>query len=183
MIYGDLVRLRAVERADVERFVVWLNDPEVIEGLTIYTPLSLAAEEDWFENLLKQPEDERPLTIEVQQGAEWVAIGNCSFHQIDWRCRSAILGIFIGDKAFWNKGYGTKVMQLLLKHGFETLNLNRIALDVYERNPRAIRAYEKAGFRLEGNKRQAMYKAGRYVDVLVMSVLREEWQEGRAGTA
>jgi len=183
MIYGDLVRLRAIERTDIERFRVWLNDPEVIEGLVIYTPLSLTDEEDWFDNIRKRPMDERPMTIEVQQDAEWIAVGNCSFFDIDWRCRAAKLGIFIGDKSFWNKGYGTKVMQLLLKHGFETLNLNRIALDVYENNPRAIRAYEKAGFRLEGKKRQAMYKAGRYMDVLIMSVLREEWREDRAGTA
>ncbi len=183
MIYGDLVRLRGVERTDLEQFVAWLNDPEVIAGLVIYAPLSLTYEEGWFESVTKRPHDEHPLAIEVQQGAEWQMIGNCSFYDLDWRCRSAKVGIFIGDKNFWNKGYGTSVMRLLLQHGFQTLNLNRIGLDVYENNPRAIKAYEKAGFRLEGRARQAMYKSGQYIDVILMSVLREEWQESRAGTA
>jgi RimJ/RimL family protein N-acetyltransferase len=76
----------------------------------------------------------------------------------------------------WNQGYGTDAMRLLLRHGFETLNLNRIMLDVYDTNPRAVRSYEKAGFIHEGRKRQGMYKNGRYIDILQMSVLREEWQ-------
>jgi RimJ/RimL family protein N-acetyltransferase len=86
------------------------------------------------------------------------------------------VGIFIGEKSLWNQGYGTEVMKLLLKHGFHTLNLNRIALEVYENNPRAVRSYEKAGFVHEGCKRQGMYKDGHYIDILLMSVLRSEWQ-------
>jgi RimJ/RimL family protein N-acetyltransferase len=175
MIYDNQLRLRAAERSDLPRFVEWLNDPEVIEGLVLYFPLSLAAEEDWFENLRKRPENERPLVIEVRQGDQWQPIGNCGFHNIDCRCRSAEVGIFIGEKAQWNKGYGSQAMKLLLKIGFETLNLNRIALDVYETNLRAIRSYEKVGFVHEGRKRQGMYLEGRYVDILQMSVLREEW--------
>ena len=68
-------------------------------------------------------------------------------------------------------------MKLLLQYGFSTLNLNRIALEVYDSNSRAVRTYEKAGFVLEGRKRQAAYRHGKYSDVLIMSVLRSEWQE------
>lgn len=177
MILGERVRLRAIERADLPHFVAWLNDPEVLQGLKIHYPLSLAHEEDWFESMLKRPVDEQPLAIEVQQDGEWPIVGNCALFNIDWRCRSAEVGIFIGEKGLWNQGYGSEAMRLLLKHGFETLNLNRISLDVYETNPRAIRAYEKAGYVLEGRKRQAMVKNGRYIDVLLMSVLRSEWLE------
>ena len=127
--------------------------------------------------MLKRPVDEQPLAIEVQQDGGWCIVGNCGLFNIDWRCRSAEVGIFIGEKGLWNQGYGSEAMRLLLKHGFETLNLNRISLDVYETNPRAIRAYEKAGYVLEGRKRQAMVKNGRYIDVLLMSVLRSEWLE------
>ena len=104
-------------------------------------------------------------------------IGNSGFFNIDWRNRGAELGIVIGDKAYWNKGYGTEVMRLLLHHGFTTLNLHRIFLRVFEGNPRAIRAYEKAGFVHEGRMRQAEFRDGKYLDVLLMSVLRPEWQE------
>ena len=85
----------------------------------------------------------------------------------------------IGDKSVWNKGYGTETMQMLLQHGFETLNLNRLYLRVYSTNPRAIRAYEKADFIMEGTLREAVYKHGKYSDVHIMSVLRSEWESKR----
>jgi RimJ/RimL family protein N-acetyltransferase len=119
--------------------------------------------------------DEHPMVIEVQQADSWLPIGNCGFIKIDWRSRSGEVGIFIGEKRLWNQGYGTDAMRLLLRHGFDTLNLNRIALDVYDTNLRAVRSYEKAGFVHEGRKRQAIFKGGKYVDILQMSVLRQEW--------
>ena len=176
MIYGERIRLRANERADLPCFVEWLNDPEVREGISSYLPLSLAREEQWYENMLKLPRDEQPLGIEIRDEHDtWKLIGNCGFFEFNWRCRSAEVGIFIGQKSIWNKGYGTEVMRLLLKHGFETLNLNRIFLRVYATNLRAIRCYEKAGFVHEGRLRQAEYKHGEYVDFHVMSVLRSEY--------
>jgi len=176
MIYGERIRLRADEKDDLPRFVAWLNDPEVRAGLMLYLPISLAEEEGWFERMLTHPEDEHPLAIEIRQGENWLPVGNCGFQKIDWRCRTGEVGILIGEKQYWNQGYGTEAMRLLLRHGFETLNLNRIGLDVYADNPRAIRSYEKAGFVLEGRRRQAMFKRGQYVDILQMSVLREEWK-------
>lgn len=177
MIYGERVRLRPPERDDLPRFVAWLNDPEVQTGLLLYLPLSLEDEKQWFDSLMSRPKEERPMVIEARQGEEWLPIGNCGVHNIDWRIRSAEVGIFIGEKSLWNQGYGAEVMRLLLRHGFNTLNLNRIALDVYENNPRAVRSYEKAGFVHEGRKRQGVYKDGHYIDVLQMSVLRAEWQD------
>ena len=178
MIYGERIRLRAIEREDLPRFVAWLNDPDVLQGLLIYLPLSLQDEEKWYENMLKRPMDEHPMVIEIKQAEGWFPIGNCGFINIDWRCRSGEVGIFIGEKLLWNQGYGTDAMNLLLQHGFNTLNLNRIALDVYDTNLRAVRSYEKAGFVHEGRRRQASFKDGKYVDILQMSVLRQEW-EGR----
>ncbi len=175
MIYGKRLRLRAPERQDLPQFVAWLNDPEVIAGLLISLPLSLAEEEQWFGGMLQRPAEERPLVIEVRRDEDWLMIGNCGFHNMDWRCRSGEVGIFIGDKRYWNQGYGTEAMRLLLRHGFNTLNLNRIFLEVYESNPRAVRSYEKAGFLHEGRKREAMFKDGQYTDILLMSVLRSEW--------
>jgi diamine N-acetyltransferase len=93
---------------------------------------------------------------------------------INWRIHSAEVGIFIGDKTEWNKGYGTEVMRLLLQHGFENLNLNRIFLRVDEHNLGGIRCYEKAGFIHEGRLRQANFHEGKYYDHLIMSVLRSE---------
>ena len=99
---------------------------------------------------------------------------------IDHRNRATEFGIMIGEKSYWNQGYGNEAVRLLLKLGFETMNLNRVFLRVFETNPRAIRAYEKAGFKREGRQRQGEWQNGRYIDVLVMSVLREEWLKADA---
>jgi diamine N-acetyltransferase len=176
MIYADRIRLRAVERDDIPRFVEWLNDPEVLAGLLINLPMATWDETRWFENLGNRPAEERPLAVDVRlpEGG-WKHIGNVGLQQIEWTNRVAEFGIFIGDKACWNQGYGSEATRLTLKHGFETLNLNRIYLYVFETNPRAIRAYEKCGFVHEGKLRQSMYRNGSYIDALLMSMLRSEW--------
>ena len=126
MIYGERIRSRGVEKEDLSLFMEWINDPDVIAGLTIYLPMAMWEEEAWFENLAKRSPAERPLTVEMRDGDVWRLIGNSGFHQVDSVCHSAEVGIMLGDKSIWNQGYGTEVMHLLLKHGFETLNLNRI---------------------------------------------------------
>jgi RimJ/RimL family protein N-acetyltransferase len=175
MIYGKRIRFRSPEREDLPIFVNWINDPEVRVGLSLFLPISMAQEEGWFEEVLKRPVEEQPLTIEVNEKGNWIPIGNVGLFNIDPIVRSAEVGIMIGNKDYWDKGYGTEAMQLILKHGFEILNMNRIFLRVYENNPRAIRCYEKTGFFNEGRMRQAMYTEGKYFDILLFSVLREEW--------
>jgi RimJ/RimL family protein N-acetyltransferase len=187
MIIGERVRFRGVERTDIPRFVVWLNDPEVIQGILVHSPISQADEEGWFERMLTRPVDERVMGIEVREvatsGAEesWQLVGTCAFDHIDWRIQAAEFGIMIGEKSYWNRGLGTEAVRLLLKHGFKTLNLNRIYLQVFTTNPGAIRAYEKAGFTLEVRQRQAEYKDGKYIDVLLMSILKSEYLQSGEG--
>jgi len=160
MIIGDQIRLRAIEKEDLPSFVKWLNDPEVRQELSLIMPLSLAEEEDWFASMLKRSPFERPLAIEIQPDPQ-----------------KAEIGIHIGEKEYWNQGYGTKAMRLMLKHGFENLNLHRLWLRVFKTNQRAIRSYEKSGFTLEGKFREGQYLKGKYVDVMIMSMLHSEWQD------
>ncbi len=185
MIFGDRIRLRGVEREDLPRFQTWLNDPEVRRGMSLIQPLSMVQEEHWFGGLKDRPIEEHPLAIDVAEGENWTLVGNCAIFAIDWRVRSAEFGIFIGDKSYWNKGYGTEATLVMLRHCFEALNLNRLFLRVYADNLRAQRAYEKAGFVQEGRLRAAEYHEGAYVDVIMMSVLAAEWKgwERRAAGA
>ncbi len=177
MIYGERIRLRAMNRDDLPLFTVWLNDPEVIQGLTQHLPFSVEEEERWYEKMLDAPRAEHPLVIEIPSETEgWETIGNCNLMHFDWRVRQAEFGIVIGAKQHWNKGYGTEALRLTLRHAFDTLNLNRVYLRVYESNPRAIRSYEKAGLQIEGRMRQGHYTQGQYVDVILMSILRSEWK-------
>jgi RimJ/RimL family protein N-acetyltransferase len=179
IIYGDRLRLRRTERDDVKKYHEWVNDPDITDGLSLFLPMSLEDEERWYDSSLNREIQERPFSIEVRAGDGWRLIGNCAFFNIEREVRSGEIGIMIGDKSMWNQGLGTEAMTLLLRLGFETLNLNRIFLRVYASNLRAKRAYEKAGFVLEGTMRQAVYKKGKYGDLHFMSVLRSEWDKGK----
>jgi RimJ/RimL family protein N-acetyltransferase len=141
----------------------------------MYLPMSTRDEEKWFETQLTKEPVERPLAVDLRQADTWKLIGSCSVFDINWVNSSAELGIMIGEKTVWNQGLGTQVMTLLLRHCFETLNLNRAFLRVFGENARARRSYEKAGFVVEGCMRQAVFKQGKYDDVYIMSVLRGEW--------
>lgn len=177
MIYGERIRLRAITRDDLSFFVEWFNDPEVTRGLMHYLPFSMEDEETWYESMRQNPKEEHPFMIEICSEEGWEPIGDCGLFGIDWRIRQAEFGIVVGAKQHWNKGYGTEALNLILQHGFNTLNLNRIFLRVYENNPRAMRSYEKAGLSIEGRLRQGHFDEGQYFDVILMSILRSDWQE------
>lgn len=183
-LYGDHVRLRASERSDLPNFVRWFGDPEVTANLDMLGVMGLANEEIWFEEMIKRPVIEQVLVIEAEIESEtpdvtesWLPIGTIGLFKIDNIAHSAELGIAIGEKAYWNRGLGSEALRILLNEGFYKFNLHRIELRVYARNHRAIRAYEKVGFVHEGVKREATYRDGEYMDDLLMSVLRPEWDQ------
>jgi RimJ/RimL family protein N-acetyltransferase len=157
--------------------VSWLNDPEVYRHLLLAYPLSQAAEEKWFDAMVARGPAEQILVIEARIDNTWTAIGNTSFMDLDWVNRNAEIGIFIGEKSQWNQGYGREAMKLMLRHGFNNMNLHRISLRVHADNPGAIKAYLAAGFVHEGVLRQDVYRNGEYLDVLVMAVLKSDWQD------
>jgi RimJ/RimL family protein N-acetyltransferase len=172
-LIGPTVYLRPLEREDARPLVAWLNDPEVSRFLRAYRPLTLAAEEEFLRRL---SESDKDLALAIMTRAAGQFIGVTGLHDVDPRNRHAQLGIALGDKDAWGRGYGTEATRLLVRHAFDTLNLNRVWLHVYEYNPRALRVYEKAGFRTEGRLRQDTFRDGRYWDTFVLAVLRHEWQ-------
>lgn len=174
MLYGNRIRLRAIEREDIPTFVRWFNDPEVRQHIQMYEPLSRAQEEKWFQAQLER-KDEFVFAVEALAEGAWVHIGNTGLHRLDWKNRKAVLGIAIGEKAFWGQGYGTEAVRVLLRFAFLELGLHRVEVEVYAYNTRAIRCYEKAGFRQEGTRREALFRDGRWHDVYVMGILREEF--------
>ena len=102
-------------------------------------------------------------------------IGEISLDVANWPGRDAFVGLGIGETEYWSKGYGTDVMNILLRFAFTEINLKRVTLTVFGYNPRAIRSYEKVGFRHEGRKRRAINREGQRWDELYMGILREEW--------
>jgi len=181
MILGDRVRLRRLETEDLPRALEWLNDPDVRDNLASVYPFGRAHEQQWFEEMLKREPAEQPFAIEAPgPRRRFVHVGGVSFHGVDWRNRWAEVGIFIGRKDYWGRGFGTDALRALVRWAFSELNLNRVWLRVYEDNARAIRSYEKVGFRLEGRLRQDRFHRGRYWDTLIMGVLRGEVGSGGA---
>jgi RimJ/RimL family protein N-acetyltransferase len=186
MIPGKLVRLRPIEKSDLRQFVQWFGDPEFRWYVAMYNPISMDQEERWFEQSSASP-DTQPWAIEAPvveadrsaDSEKWELIGSCGFHTIDWRNRSGEVGIMIGPKNYWDRGYGTDAMRTLVSWGFDNLNLNRIHLRVYADNARAIRSYEKVGFKLEGRLREDDFREGQYRDSVIMAILQREWRVAR----
>jgi RimJ/RimL family protein N-acetyltransferase len=135
---------------------------------------------EWYENMRK---DKDTFIFGIRTLEDDKLIGNCGLHRPDWRNRSALFGIGIGDKAYWGRGYGTDATRVLMGYAFGELNLNRVELEVYDFNKRAFRSYEKVGFVHEGTRRQALFRDGAYHDVYIMALLREDWfaQQERPG--
>jgi RimJ/RimL family protein N-acetyltransferase len=135
------------------------------------------ATKDWLD---KQINDEPETTFWFAMRAleDDRLLGDIDLTVINWGSRDAFLGIGIGERAFWGKGYGSDALQVVLRYAFLELNLRRVTLNVFEYNQRAVRTYEKARFRPEGRVRQAMQREGRRYDILYMGILREEWMEG-----
>jgi RimJ/RimL family protein N-acetyltransferase len=124
----------------------------------------------WYEEEFSQ------YTFIIRTLADDRMIGDLGLGGVNWTSGDAWLGIGIGDREYWGKGYGTDAMWQLLRFGFEQLNLRRITLNTFEYNPRGIRCYEKVGFRHEGRERGYLNRFGRRWDLVYMGVLREEWE-------
>jgi RimJ/RimL family protein N-acetyltransferase len=175
IIRGELVYLRAPERSDIGDFVRWFNDADVLHNLAMYAPMSEAAENAWFDRMLES-QGSTNYHFVVCLLADGRAIGTTGLHGVDHDNGTAEFGIAIGEKAEWDRGYGTDTLRAICDFGFGELRLERIGLMVYAGNARGRRAYEKAGFTLEGTLRHAHYAHGRHEDVHVMSILRDEWR-------
>jgi len=173
---GDRVGLRPPQRESIDSYLAWMSDLDILQFILRVRPMGRAEEEEWFVNLSKRPDD---VVFEIVSREGGVPIGSCGLHRISASNRSAELGIVIGEKEYWNRGFGREAMNLLCGYGFGVLNLNRIGLSVYDYNARGIRCYERVGFRHEGRRRAARFWNGKYWDILEMGLLESEWRSAR----
>jgi RimJ/RimL family protein N-acetyltransferase len=163
---------RPIEPEDEPVLRRWINDPRIWSTLGQRTPANSVREMEWINNYGKSTTD-YVFGVALKDGNRLV--GSIGLHDINPINHKAILGIMIGEVECQNQGYGTEAVRLALRYAFEELNLNRVALHVFDHNPRAIHVYEKAGFVFEGRQRQAFFRHGKFRDVLCYAVLREEW--------
>jgi len=177
MLRGKTVVLRPVRRSDLPHFLKWFNDPEVTQYLTFYLPMTEMAEEKYIEDLgTAKASINAPFVIEAIEGEDTKAIGTIGLHNINSKDHNAGFGIAIGDKRYWSRGYGTEAAALIIRYGFEQLNLNRINSSVIAFNERSARMHRKLGFVEEGIQRESIFKNGRYHDQIGFGLLRSEWK-------
>jgi RimJ/RimL family protein N-acetyltransferase len=172
-LIGSQVYLRPLEKADAGFTTTCFNDPDVRRTINRYRPRNEKSQEEFIQT---KSQDENVIVLGIVVRATDRLIGITSLHEIDWRSRRSCFGLIIGVKEEWGKGHGTEATALIVGHAFETMNLNRVWLQVFEDNPAGIRIYEKVGFRREGILRQDAFHGGRYWDTYLMAILREEWQ-------
>lgn len=176
---GKFVRLSAFDPAEMSKaFAGWNLNSEYVRLLNSSARVmqSPKAALKWME---KDADEISPASyyFSIRTLAEGTLIGELGLDVVSWSGRDAFVGLGIGETGYWGKGYGTDVMNILLRFAFTEINLRRVTLTVFEYNPRAIRSYEKAGFRHEGRMRAVLNREGRRWDVLYMGILRDEWLE------
>lgn len=132
----------------------------------------------WIEKQYEKPDD---YVFAIRLLADDRIVGEIGLDGIRWTYGDTSVGIGIGKKEDWGKGYGTDAMRIILRYAFTELNLRRVTLDVFEYNPRGIRSYEKAGFVIEGRVRGAVLREGRRWDEIFMGILREDWLKMQNG--
>lgn len=175
---GEKVRLRPVRDEDLPHFVRWLNDHDVFQWLTLPKPPTMEEERQWWEAQQANP-NEIVWAIETLDGR---LLGDLALRPNPLG-RWADLGIFIGEKATWNRGYGTDAVRTLLRYAFGGMRLNRVSLTTDELNTRALRCYEKCGFVREGLMRQHRLVDGQFRNTVMMGILREEFLGGTPSPA
>lgn len=173
MIYAfESFRLRPIEPEDGPYLYLYKNDPEVAALLGgFHSGLAKADIQDWVDRHRKRSDE---ILWAIAEGEGGRCIGHVGLYKIDHRARSAEFAIMLGSKAHWNKGLGKSITAFVVEYGFSELNLNRIQLSVLSTNGRALQLYHSLGFTEEGRLRQAQFKAGHYVDVVLMAILKGE---------
>jgi RimJ/RimL family protein N-acetyltransferase len=181
LLHGQLVRLAAANsETDAESMARWSRNAEYLRMLDS-EPAAPKSVKQVKGNIAEWMEHERPdsfgFMIRVLDGDR--LIGFVGLGGINWNNGDGFVGIGIGEADDWGKSLGTDAMRVLLCFAFDELNLHRVSLSAYAYNPRAIRAYEKAGFKIEGRARQVVNRDGQRDDEIFMGVLREDWERAK----
>ena len=176
-LMGEHVMLREYRQDDFSSIRKWVNDRATTRYLSaiFWFPQTEADTSDFLTRVLHGSPNGAFFVIADVKDQSY--IGQLDIFEINWKIRQGTVGMVIGGDEARGKGYGTEALKLLEDYAFNVLGLERLQLDVYADNARAIRCYEKAGFVHEGTRRHAAMADGKYTDVRMMAVLREEYDK------
>lgn len=172
-----MYKLREIERKDLDLINSWRNDPELIEQLGApYRFINNEVDQKWFDSYMNNRASQ--VRCAIVDDVDDKILGLVSLVSIDQMNQSAEFHIMIGNRDNQGKGIGSFAVREMLKHAFNNMNLNRVELTVLENNNRAKHLYEKNGFIYEGRKRKAKFKGGRFVDMLMYAIIRDDYSGG-----
>jgi RimJ/RimL family protein N-acetyltransferase len=176
MLQGKKIGIRPLEEEDIAEIYTWYNNQEFNLWASGAWPLNtLLSKEELAQKFLDQPRGEHRYAVLDE---EKQVIGTIGFREHNIPARSAVLFVNIGISEYWGKGYGTEALQIFLRYLFQQWNFHRLTLDTWDGNKRAIRTYEKAGFKIEGRLREACYVLGEYRDAVIMGLLEQDFLAG-----
>ncbi|WP_440895433.1 GNAT family N-acetyltransferase [Amphibacillus sp. Q70] len=173
MFENETIKLRKLSTNDYTIYHNWRNDMEVMKSTSPQLELYTLEETEQFISTIASQSNAKGYMIEHKETGQTVGI--ISLINIDYKNRSAECVLDIGARNMWGKGIGKAAMSLILEFAFNELNLHRVYLQVFAFNERAIKLYQKAGFTHEGSCRQALYRMGKWHDIVVMSILENEY--------
>jgi RimJ/RimL family protein N-acetyltransferase len=170
---GRKVILRPFDKAtDLETVIRWINDPLVRHFVSMALPSPREREAEWFDKMGK---DDKNIVLAIVAKSEMKLIGSMGIHQINWVDRVATTGAMIGEKDYWGKGYGTDAKMLVLDYLFNRLNFHKVCSSVIAFNKRSLAYSLHCGYRIEGTRRQHIFRNGRYWSLIELGLLRHEW--------
>lgn len=173
-IEGERIYLSPINLEDAEVYTKWMNDPSITNNTHASARLmNVEAEKEWIQSSLCNQDYQFAIVLKEND----TLLGNCGIMNLNSIDQVATVGIFIGEEEYRSNGYGAEALRLLLSYGFDVLHLHNMDLKVFSFNTRAIRCYEKVGFREYGRRHESYYLNGSYHDQIMMEILEKDWRD------
>lgn len=176
MFKGERVNLRPMRREDIELAVKYQADEDVTNNY--YMGMNLFPTREMLEKQYGYAsEDQEGFNFAIEN-KDGLYLGSCHTMWLNWKNRTTYLAVYIGNPDYRSKGYGTEALKLFLNFLFNELGLRKVKLNVFTFNMRAVRCYEKCGFKVDGINKKELYRNGEYHDNIAMSITKEEFERG-----
>jgi RimJ/RimL family protein N-acetyltransferase len=176
---GERVGLGPIRPDLVPLYVKWWNDPEVVLPLAGHVwPSTAADQEAWYATYAKRG-DGSTVHFLVYELDSARPIGVVNLNSINYRNQTAWASYYLGERDCWGKGYGGEAFKLLLGYAFGSCGLNNVTVAVHADNERSLNVALGAGCREIGRQRQGVRREGRYLDVVLLDILAEDFGGGR----
>ena len=171
-LHGLLTTLVNLEKSHIPKCWNWINDAKVIRHMSGPFVTTYRGELKWFREMQNNKNNRVFAILDKETGTH---IGNLGLEDISRYHKKATYGLIIGEKKYWNKGYGTDATRIALRYAFKRLKLNKVSLTVFPENKGGIKVYQRAGFKKVGRLKKDVKVRGKFQDTIFMEVMAEDF--------